>query len=100
MEVQENLNKDYVGGGHCLDRVQVIYAMQLGLPDGVRVLWIVASKDQWAKYVSLERVVQVEIANANSNANGCIRKSRPWPKIFLSPFQIIKCIDHIQMILL
>jgi hypothetical protein len=59
-------DEEYVGGGHCLDRVQVIYVMQLGLPEGVRILGIVASKDQWAKYVFLERVDRV----ANANANG------------------------------
>lgn len=44
MEVHDDRNEHYVGGGYRSDPVRVIYVMQLGLPEGVTVVEIVASK--------------------------------------------------------
>ena len=73
MEVHDDRNDCYVGGGFRLDRVRVIYVRQLGLPEGVRIVKIVAGKIQKAKYVFLGRMLQEEIGNANGNGLCCER---------------------------
>ena len=78
MEVHDDRNDCYVGGGFRLNRVRVIYVRQLGLPEGVRIVRIVAGKIQKVKYVFLERMLQEEIGNVNGNGLYC---ERPGPTI-------------------
>ena len=44
--VHDDRNEHCVGGGYRLDPVRVIYVMQLGLPEGVRIVGIFSGKNQ------------------------------------------------------